>query len=484
MVRFADKLAEKCAVAGVWGSDNLASLTAVMLEALQHRGQDATGIVVRNGEGELLRHVQLGLVKDAYPQHVLDGLAGRAAVGHNRYATSGFASDLEHIQPFADAGTDFVLAHNGNLSVVDPLVEFLKIKGTPGLELMNDSAMMHAAIGGYIQAGSGVAEAVGHVFPLLIGAFSCVAMHGGKLVAFRDACGIRPLSYGRLPGGGYAMASETRALDAIGAIEQTDVLPGQVIVIDETGVTKLQLTPANPKLDIFEMVYFARGDSRLYGRLVEDVRYDFGVQLAREQPLAGARDEIIVVPVPRSANSAAEGYAKESGLKYAEGIKRSNRLRTFIKPDQDARKQAVREKLVPDPAVLAGKRVVLIEDSIVRGTTLGVLIEMLREAGAAEIHVRISAPPVLYPNFYGINMPSQAELIAHGRTVEEVCELIGADSLGYLSVGGMLAATKHDPAEFDTSVFTGDYPINIGTHRKEITGVNERILTGDVKNLV
>jgi amidophosphoribosyltransferase len=203
--------------------------------------------------------------------------------------------------------------------------------------------------------------------------------------------------------------------------------------------------------------------------VVEDIRYDFGVQLAREQPLVGDLESTIVVPVPNSAVSAAEGYAKESGLRYAEGITRSNRLRTFIKPDQEARKQAVREKLVPDPAVLNGKRVVLIEDSIVRGTTLGVLIEMLREAGAAEIHVRISSPPVRFPNFYGINMPSQAELVAHGRTVEDICELIGADSLGYLSVAGMLRATRRPPESFDISVFTGEYPVDIGKHYGEIT---------------
>jgi amidophosphoribosyltransferase len=484
VVRFADELSEKCAVAGVWGSEDAARMTAVMLEALQHRGQDATGIVARSGEGKLLRHVQLGLVKDAYPEEVLTGLAGTVAVGHNRYATSGVASDFEHIQPFADAGADWVLAHNGNLSVVDPLFEHLKRNDTPGLELMNDSGMMHAAIGRHLQAGSGVAEAMGCVFPILTGAFSCVGMHGGRLVAFRDACGIRPLSYGRLPGGGYAVASETRALDVVGATGQQDVLPGQVVVIDETGVHVTVLARANPKLDIFELVYFARGDSRLYGRLVEDVRYDFGVQLAREQPLEGDKDSIIVVPVPRSANSAAEGYAKESGLRYAEGIQRANRLRTFIKPDQDARRQAVREKLVPDPAVLSGKRVVLVEDSIVRGTTLGVLIEMLREAGAAEIHVRISAPPVRYPNFYGINMPSQTELVAHGRTIGEICQLIGADSLGYLSVEGMLAATKRAPESFDTSVFTGEYPVDIGENRSGIARADTRIAMGDVKYLV
>jgi amidophosphoribosyltransferase len=459
-------------------------MTVTMLEALQHRGQDATGIVTRDSKGKLLRHVQLGLVADAYPEEVLAGLVGTVAVGHNRYATSSGASDFEHIQPFADAEADWVLAHNGNLSVVDPLAEFLKQKDTPGLELMNDSAMLHAAVSYYLRAGSGVAEAVALVFPILTGAFSCVAMHAGKLVAFRDACGIRPLSYGRLPDGGYAVASETRALDALGATGQTDVLPGQVIIIDETGVNIQTLAKANPKLDIFELVYFARGDSRLYGRLVEDIRYDFGVQLAREQPLEGDIGSIIVVPVPRSANSAAEGYAEESGLRYAEGINRSNRLRTFIKPDQNARRQAVREKLVPDPAVLSGKRVVLIEDSIVRGTTLGVLIEMLREAGAAEIHVRISAPPVLFPNFYGINMPSQSELIAHDRTVEEICTLIGADSLGYLSVEGLLAATKRPPESFDTSVFTGNYPVDIGEHRSEITRGDVRIFVGDVKYLV
>jgi amidophosphoribosyltransferase len=465
----ADKLSEKCAVAGVWGDENAVRLTVTMLEALQHRGQDATGVVARDDRGAMLRHVQLGLVASAYPDTVLDAVRGKVAIGHNRYATSSGASDFEHIQPFADARTNWALAHNGNLSVVEPLVDFLVSKNIPGVDLLNDSGMMHAAVSHYLQAGSGVAEAIAQVFPILTGAFSCVAMHEGKLVAFRDACGIRPLSYGKLPSGGYVVASETRALDAIGATEQKDIAPGQVVVIDEAGVSKWQVATSDPKLDIFEVVYFARGDSRLYGRVVEDIRYDFGAQLAREQPLCGDTANTIVVPVPRSAISAAEGFAKESGLPYAEGIMRSNRLRTFIKPDQDARKRAVREKLLPDPTILRGKRVVLIEDSIVRGTTLGVLIEMLREAGAAEVHVRISSPPVRFPNFYGINMPSQAELVAYGRTVEQVSELIGADSLGYLSVDGMLAATRRDPKMFDTSVFTGEYPIDIGVHQEKIT---------------
>jgi amidophosphoribosyltransferase len=475
LTHLANKLTEKCAVAGVWGDENAVRLTVTMLEALQHRGQDATGIVARNSRGTMLRHVQLGLVADAYPDTVLDTIKGTVVIGHNRYATSSGASDFEHIQPFADATTNWSLAHNGNLSVIDPLVDFLVSKNMTGLELLNDSGMIHAAVSYYLQAGSGVAEAIARVFPILTGAFSCVAMHEEKLVAFRDACGIRPLSYGKLPGGGYAVASETRALDAIGATEQKDIAPGQVIVIDETGVHEWQVATPNPKLDIFELVYFARGDSRLYGRVVEDVRYDFGVQLAREQPLNRDKTSTIVVPVPRSAISAAKGYAKESGVNYAEGITRSNRLRTFIKPDQNARKQAVREKLVPDPTVLRGKRVILIEDSIVRGTTLGVLIEMLREAGAAEIHVRISSPPVRFPNFYGINMPSQAELIAYGRTIEDICNSIGADSLGYLSVEGMLAATQCPPESFDVSVFTGEYPVNIGTHKQEII-TDEQIL--------
>jgi amidophosphoribosyltransferase len=477
--RLADELSEKCAVAGVWGSGDAARLTATMLEALQHRGQDATGIVTRDDNDTLLRHVELGLVANVFSDKVLDNLKGSVAIGHNRYATSGGASNFEHIQPFADAGTNWALAHNGNLSVINPLVSFLRQKDVSDLELLNDSGMIHAAIGQYLQSGSGVAEAIEYVFPLLVGAFSCVAMSDGKLVAFRDGRGIRPLSYGRLPSGGWAVASETRALDAIGATDQKDILPGQVVVFDEAGMQVRQVVKADPKLDIFELVYFARGDSRLYGRVVEDVRYDFGVQLAREQSLAGDPKSIIVVPVPRSAVSAAEGYAKESGLQYAEGITRSSRLRTFIKPDQEARKQAVREKLVPDPAVLNGKRVVLIEDSIVRGTTLGVLIEMLREAGAAEIHVRISSPPVRFPNFYGINMPSQAELIAHNRTIDEICQLIGADSLGYLSVEGMLKATRRAPEAFDVSVFTGDYPVDIGTHNEEIERLSlERALQG------
>ncbi|QQG51027.1 MAG: amidophosphoribosyltransferase [Candidatus Saccharibacteria bacterium] len=457
------QLTEKCAVAGVWGSAVAAEKTRDMLEALQHRGQDATGVVTLNGG--MSRYVELGLVADAYPQAVLEELVGDIAIGHNRYATSSHAHDLEHVQPFADEDAQWALAHNGNLSVTKPLVEFLNEKNV-AIDDLNDSGMMHAAIGWYLRAGSSMEDAVAKSYPLFVGAFSCVAICEGKLLAFRDGHGIRPLSYGKLPGGGYAVASETRALDALGAVEQADIGPGELLVVDENGARTVAIVEPTPKLDIFELVYFARGDSRLCGRVVEDIRRDFGAQLARECPVEG---EAIVVPVPRSAVSAAEGYAQVSGHVYADGIERANRLRTFIRPDQESRKMAVRQKLIPKPEVLGGKRVVLIEDSIVRGTTLGVLVAMLREAGASEVHVRISSPPVLYPNFYGINMPSQSELIAHGRTVNDVCEKIGADSLGYLSVEGMLQATGQPADTFDTSVFTGEYPIDIGDHQNEIT---------------
>lgn len=447
----------------MWGSAAAAEKTRDMLEALQHRGQDATGIVTLNGG--MSRYVELGLVADAYPQAVLEELVGDIAIGHNRYATSSRAHDLEHVQPFADEDAQWALAHNGNLSVIKPLVEFLNEKKVAVGDL-NDSGMIHAAIGWYLAAGISIEEAIAKSYPLFVGAFSCVAIYDGKLLAFRDGHGVRPLSYGKLPGGGYAVASETRALDALGASEQMDIAPGELLVVDENGARTVAIVEPTPKLDVFELVYFARGDSRLCGRVVEDIRRDFGAQLARECPVEG---EAIVVPVPRSAVSAAEGYAQVSGHVYADGIERANRLRTFIRPDQESRKMAVREKLIPKPEVLDGKRVVLVEDSIVRGTTLGVLVAMLREAGASEVHVRISSPPVLYPNFYGINMPSQSELIAHGRTVHEVCEKIGADSLGYLSVEGMLQATGQPANMFDTSVFTGNYPIDIGEHKNDIS---------------
>jgi amidophosphoribosyltransferase len=329
--------------------------------------------------------------------------------------------------------------------------------------------MIHAAIGWYLSEGKGLVEAISSAYPLLIGAFSCVATYNGMLVAFRDGHGIRPLSYGHLPDGGYAVASETRALDALQATNQTDVLPGQLIAIDKAGCATHTIVEAQPKLDIFELIYFARGSSRMCGRLIGDIRYDFGAQLAREHPMdQNEKQMTIVVPVPNSAVPAAKGYASECNLPYAEGIQRATDLRTFIQPDQDSRRAAVRKKLIPNATLLDGKRVILIEDSIVRGTTLGVLIQMLREAGAKEIHVRISSPPVKFPNFYGINMPSQNELIAHGRTIKEICTFIGADSLSYLSVQGMLQATGYNPESFDTSVFTGVYPVDIGAHRHDI----------------
>lgn len=466
------ELVEKCAVAAVWGDTQATPMVRTMLEALQHRGQDATGIAVYDTHGITRRHADLGLVANVYDESTLNNLPGSVAIGHNRYATSSSVHELSHLQPFTTKANGWSLAHNGNLSVTTALVDFLVSKKIPEADTLNDSGMIHAAIGWHLSKGKGLIEAISSVYPLLIGAFSCVAMYKGALVAFRDGHGIRPLSYGHLPSGGYAVASETRALDALQATKQTDVLPGQLIVIDKTGCTAHTIVKAHPKLDIFELVYFARGSSRMCGRLIGDIRYDFGVQLAREHPLdQDERQTTIVVPVPNSATPAAKGYASECSLPYVEGIRRATDLRTFIQPDQDSRRAAVRKKLIPDTSLLDGKRVILIEDSIVRGTTLGVLIQMLREAGAKEIHVRISSPPVKFPNFYGINMPSQNELIAHGRTIEEVCMSIGADSLSYLSVQGMLQATGYDTESFDTSVFTGVYPIDIGTHRNNVVGI-------------
>lgn len=464
-----DKLVEKCAVAAVWGNSQAAPILQTMLEALQHRGQDATGIATYDAHGITRRHASLGLVADVYDESTLNNLPGSVAIGHNRYATSSSVHEISHLQPFTTEADGWSLAHNGNLSVTTPLINFLIDKKIPKADTLNDSGMIHAAIGWHLGEGKGLVEAISSVYPLLVGAFSCVAMYNGTLVAFRDGHGIRPLSYGHLPGGGYAIASETRALDALQATNQADVLPGQLIAIDKTGCATHTIVEAQPKLDIFELVYFARGSSRMCGRLIGDIRYDFGAQLAREYPMdQDERQTTIVVPVPNSAVPAAKGYASECNLPYAEGIQRATDLRTFIQPDQDSRRTAVRKKLIPNTAILDGKRVVLIEDSIVRGTTLGVLIQMLREVGAKEIHVRISSPPVKFPNFYGINMPSQNELIAHGRTIEEICTFIGADSLGYLSVQGMLRATGYNPESFDTSVFTGMYPVDIGAHRHDI----------------
>lgn len=457
------QLHEKCAVFGVYeAGPEAARLTFYGLWALQHRGQESSGIVSSDGK-RLYRHTAPGLVANVYHEEDLEQLPGRMAIGHNRYSTSGGA-DGRHNQPCIAAEHQLALAHNGNLPVTDKLEAFLKKRDVPTAKL-NDSGMMTAAIGWYQQNGASLEQAVIKSYPLFQGAFSVVAMDAQKLVAFRDECGIRPLSIGKL-GEGYVIASETCAFDTLGATFLRDVRPGELIVLDQGGLTSYQVAAQRPKLDIFEMVYFARPDSQLLGQRVNEVRKNLGRELAKEVALQAD----VVVPVPDSSIPMALGFAEQSGIPFEMGLVKNRYIhRTFIRPTEELRVRDLKMKLNPVIECLRGKRVVLIDDSIVRGTTMRQVVEMIYMAGAKELHLLISSPPVRYPDFYGINTPNQGDLLAARMSVEDMRSHLGADSLHFLSFDGMIKATGLPADEFSTSCFDGVYPISIGHRAGAIT---------------
>ncbi|MBI2588773.1 amidophosphoribosyltransferase [Candidatus Saccharibacteria bacterium] len=464
----ADKaqLGEKCGIFGAWGPDfEAARLAFYGLWALQHRGQESSGIVSSDGK-QLHRHSAHGLVATVYREEDLQQLVGSMAIGHNRYSTSG-GTDARYNQPLVDYSRQFAFAHNGNLPTWEKLAAFLNEHGVP-VGKLNDSGMMAAAIGCYLDKGNSLEQAIIKAYPLFEGAFSAIAMDKTKLVAFRDKCGIRPLSIGKL-GNGYVAASETCAFDTIGAEFVRDVKPGELIVIDERGITSHQVVPGDQKLDIFEFVYFSRPDSLLLGQRVNQVRQNFGRIMAKESPVKGD----VVVPVPDSAIPAAIGYSQASGIPLEAALIKNRYIhRTFIRPTTEMREHDVTMKLNPVPESLKGRRVILVDDSIVRGTTMRQVVKMIRQAGAKEVHLMISSPPVRYPDFYGIDTPTQQELIATKMTVEEINKYMGSDSLHYLSYDGMIESTNLPASVFSTSFFNGVYPISIGDRAREITKVN------------
>ncbi len=459
------QLREKCAVFGVYGAGpEAARLTCYGLWAQQHRGQEGSGIVSSDGQ-RLYRHTASGLVATVYHEEDLEQLPGSLAIGHNRYSTSGGSSSRFN-QPFVNPKHSFAFAHNGNLPVLGQLKAFLKQRGV-STDSLNDSSMMAEAIACLMQDGLKLEVAIAHAYPLFQGAFSIVMMDAKRLVAFRDACGIRPLSIARL-GKGYVVASETCAFDTIGATFLRDVRPGELVIIDERGLAARQLAPARQKLDIFELVYFARPDSQLLGKSVHDVRKRFGHELAKEAPI----EADMVVPVPDSSIPMALGYAEASGVPFEMGLVKNRYIhRTFIRPSAKLRQRDVRLKLNPIVSSLRGKRVILVDDSIVRGTTMRQVAEMLYGIGVKELHILISSPPVRYPDFYGINTPNQEDLIAARMSVEEMRQQFGCDTLHFLSFDGMIRATGLPASVFNTSCFDGNYPIPIGGHAKKITAV-------------
>ncbi|HQH07081.1 MAG TPA: amidophosphoribosyltransferase [Phycicoccus sp.] len=452
---------DACGVFGVWApGEDVAKLAYYGLYALQHRGQESAGIATSDGH-RLLVYKDMGLVSQVFDERSLASLKGHIAVGHCRYSTTG-GSTWENAQPTLGGHADgtVALAHNGNLinsaELRDLIEERARSGGHPG-ELgrgnTTDTALVTALLAD--DPHRSLEEAALDVLPRLRGAFCFVFMNEHTLYAARDPQGIRPLVLGRLDRG-WVVASETAALDIVGASLIREIEPGEMLAIDEDGLRSKRFAPKDPKGCVFEYVYLARPDTTINGRGVHESRVEMGRTLAREHPV----EADMVMPTPESGTPAAIGYAQESGIPYGQGLVKNAYVgRTFIAPSQTIRQLGIRLKLNPLRDIIKGKRLVVVDDSIVRGNTQRALVRMLREAGAVEVHVRISSPPVRWPCFYGIDFATRAELIATGLEVEEVCRSIGADSLGYISEEGMIAATNQSAERLCTACFTGDYPV-------------------------
>ena len=457
-----DSLKEKCGIFGVYSTGlDAARLVHAGLWALQHRGQEGSGISVSD-KRSIKTHKGTGLVARVYDEEKLNFLKGYVAIGHNRYSTSG-GSTAEHHQPVIQEHGLLALVHNGNLPSTKKLEEFLQNKHID-ITGYNDSELMHEALRYYLLNGSSLEEAIKACYPLFTGAFSLLIMTPNKIAAVRDSCGLRPLSIGKL-NGDIVFSSETCALDTIDAAFVRDVMPGEMVVADEKGMHAYQLSPGQQKLDIFEFIYFARPDSILLEKSVNEVRRNLGRNLAHEHKLKAD----VVIPVPDSAIPAAIGYAQASGIPFDHGFIKNRYIhRTFIRPAQRLRESDVHMKLNPLPQVIKGKDVVIVDDSVVRGTTSKKIVEIVRNAGAKKVHLVISSPPVTFPDFYGIDTPSQKDLIAANLSITEIKDYIEADSVNYLSLELTVQATGLSQENFSVSCFTGEYPISIGDRMREI----------------
>jgi amidophosphoribosyltransferase len=466
---------DACGVFGVWAPDEeVAKLTFYGLYALQHRGQESAGIATSDGT-RILIFKDMGLVSQVFTESDLAVLTGNLAIGHCRYSTTG-SSTWVNAQPTlrpTQYGT-LALAHNGNLTNTGDLAELVqKLEKTPTNErgATTDTEIMTALIG--LQDEKNVEASALAVLPKLEGAFSLVFMDEHTLYAARDRHGVRPLVIGKLERG-WVVASETAALDIVGAAFVREVEPGEFLAINEEGIRSEMWAKPEPKGCIFEYVYLARPDTLIAGRGVHATRVEIGRRLAKEAPV----EADLVIPVPESGTPAAIGYAQGSGIPYGTGfVKNSYVGRTFIQPSQTIRQLGIRLKLNPLREIIEGKRIVVVDDSIVRGNTQRAIVRMLREAGAREIHVRISSPPVKWPCFYGIDFATRAELIASGLDTEEIRRSIGADSLAYISQEQLIESTTISPDKLCTACFSGKYPIAIpadmseGKMRLEITEV-------------
>src|SRR5437763_16784006 len=446
---------DECGVFGVYAPEHdVSRLAYFALYALQHRGQESAGIAAADRGGHILAQRELGLVNQVFNEQSLRSLVGDMAIGHVRYSTTG-SNAWENTQPvWRSDRHEIALAHNGNLINAVELHSELRERGI-SFTSTSDSEIIAALLAAHPAAT--IEDAIEEVMPRLQGAFSTVVMTKDRVVAFRDPSGVRPLVLGRI-GDRYCVASETCAFDIIGAKRLRDVQPGEIVSIGEDGIrTRQGVAGAREAFCVFEYIYFARPDSRMHGTVLQAARGRMGEILAREAPAPGAD---LVIAVPDSGHAAARGYARASGLPQDDGfVKNRYVARTFIQPGQELRKHGLRLKFNPLPEIVGGKRLVVVDDSIVRGNTTRQIVQMLRDAGAAEIHMRISAPPIKHPCHYGIDMSTREEMIAHGRTVEEVAAELDCDPLHYLSLEGVYRAVGQSRESHCDACFSGEYPL-------------------------
>ena len=453
---------DACGVFGAFArGEEVAKLAYYGLYALQHRGQEAAGIAVSDGQS-IVVYKELGLVSQVFDEVTLGSLTGHIAVGHTRYSTTGSCT-WENAQPSyrSHKGGGIALGHNGNLTNIAEIAERLAATGGHGA-VLNATTDSELITGLLANSELGLEKAALDVLPLLKGAFCLVFCDESSLCAARDPDGIHPLVLGRLgpvdAPTGWVAASESAALDIVGAEFVREVEPGELVVIDDDGVRSSRFAQADPHGCLFEYVYLSRPDTTIAGRSVHATRVETGRVLAREAPA----EADLVMPVPESGTPAAIGYAEQSGIPYGAGLVKNAYVgRTFIQPSQTIRQLGIRLKLNPLREVIAGKRLVVVDDSVVRGNTQRALVKMLRESGAAEVHVRISSPPVRWPCFYGIDFATRDELIATGRGVEEIRALLGADSLAFVSLDGLIGATNQQSERLCKACFTGSYPVEL-----------------------
>jgi amidophosphoribosyltransferase len=469
MTSFRDGPRDECGVFGIVAPGHeVARLAYFALYALQHRGQESAGIATAQN-GHIMAMRDQGLVSQVFDEQKLRALAGDMAVGHVRYSTTG-ANSWENSQPVWRADRrEVALAHNGNLINAVELHNELREAGV-SFRSTSDSEVLAALLSTH--EADELEDAVADVMARAEGAYSAVVMTKDRVLAFRDPAGLRPMALGML-GDRYCVASESCAFDIIGAKFLREVLPGEVLTLHPDGLRTRQAVPAaRPAFCVFEHIYFARPDSRLEGQFVQTSRSRMGENLAREAPT----DADLVIAVPDSGNAAARGYARASGLPQDDGfVKNRYVARTFIQPGQELRKHGLRLKFNPLPDVVSGKRLVVVDDSIVRGNTTRQIVQMLRDAGAAEVHMRITAPPIRNPCHYGVDMSTREEMVAHGRTVEEIATELGVDSLAYLSLEGVYEAIRSTRETHCDACFSGDYPLS-GTAAAQAKDAFERAL--------